>query len=108
MFRGDIGVEVLHSCHMDIERWWFEYDGGHGSNTNFIKIDKTLLVLEISQRRPVRHEDLSERLYERGQRNMGTLNIYDKAISEGGGERGKTGQRINHSLITNFTRIMAK
>ena len=38
---------------MNIERWWFEYDGGHGSNIKFIKVDKTLLVLEISQGRPV-------------------------------------------------------
>ena len=53
MFGSNIGVELLHSCHMYIERWWFENDGGHGSNTNFIKVDKSLLVLKISQRRPV-------------------------------------------------------
>jgi hypothetical protein len=60
MFGRNIGVELLHPWHMYIERWWFEYDGGHGSNTNFIKVDKSLLVLEISQRRPGRHEDVSD------------------------------------------------
>jgi hypothetical protein len=53
MFGSDVRVELLHWSHMNIERWWFEYDGGHGSNIKFIKVDKTLLVLEISQGRPV-------------------------------------------------------
>lgn len=42
-------VELLDSCHVYIERWWFECDGGHGSNMNFIKVDKTLLVLELNR-----------------------------------------------------------
>lgn len=52
MFGSNIGVELLHSGHVYIERWRFEYDRGHESNADFIKVDKSLLVLEISQRRP--------------------------------------------------------
>jgi hypothetical protein len=112
MFGGDIGIELLHSSHMNIERWWFEYDGGHGSNTNFIKIDKTLLVLEISQRRPVGHEDVSDG-YTKEDKGPGcTWNniqyIVGSTVSStirrwvrrGGGREGarERGQRINQHI----------
>jgi hypothetical protein len=77
MFGSDIGVELLHSCHMYIERWWFEYDGRHGSNRNFIKVDKTLLVLEISQRRPVYTRTCQTIIRDR-QMNIDVLGIYSK------------------------------
>lgn len=69
MFGSDIGVELLHWCHMYIERRWFEYDGGHGSNINFIKVDKTLLVLKI---RPV---DVSDRYTRQGDEYLGYLEL---------------------------------
>lgn len=62
---------------MYIERWWFEYDGGHGSNTNFIKVDKSLLVLEISQRRPADTRTCQTVIRDR-QMNIDVLGIYSK------------------------------
>ena len=75
MFGGDVGVKLLHSCHMYVERWWFEYDGGHGSNTNFIKVDKSLLVLEISQRRPVDTRTCQTVIRDRANEDRSTWNI---------------------------------
>ena len=75
MFGGDVGVKLLHSCHMYVERWWFEYDGGHGSNTNFIKVDKSLLVLEISQRRPVDTRTCQRVIRDRANEDRSTWNI---------------------------------